>query len=99
MSRMTSVRSRPLPGSKIWRLLPPALVVLGLLVLVAGTFLPWLASGEVLRNSYQSMALAARLTPLGDGATGVVLAAWPAVGGISAACLVLYLVGLRRTAA
>jgi hypothetical protein len=72
---------------------------LGALVLVIGTFLPWLSSGAALRNSYQAMAVARRLTPLGDGATGAALSAWPAVGGITAACLVLYAVGLRRSAA
>jgi hypothetical protein len=72
---------------------------LGALVLVTGTFLPWLSSGTALRNSYQAMAVARRLTPLGDGATGVALSAWPAVGGITAGCLVLYAVGLRRSAA
>jgi hypothetical protein len=72
---------------------------LGALLLVAGTFLPWLASGAALRNSYQAMSVARRLTPLGDGATGALLAAWPMFGGITAAILVLYVVGLRRTAA
>jgi hypothetical protein len=72
---------------------------LGVLALVTGTFLPWLASGAALRNSYQAMAVARRLTPLGEGVAGAVLAAWPAFGGITAAILVLYVVGLRRTAA
>jgi len=72
---------------------------LGVLLLVGGTFLPWLASGAALRNSYQAMAVARRLTALGDGAAGTALAAWPAFGGITAACLVLYVLGLRRTAA
>jgi hypothetical protein len=99
MCAMTSARQRPVPTGTIRRRLPLACVVLGLALLVAGTFLPWLASGVALRNSYQSMALAGRLTPLGDGVSGAALAAWPGIGGISAACLVLYLVGLRRTAA
>ena len=72
---------------------------LGVLVLVVGTFLPWLASGAALRNSYQAMAAARRLTPLGDGIAGLALTAWPAVGGVTAAFLMLYVVGLRRTAA
>ena len=73
--------------------------MLGVVLLVAGTFLPWLASGAALRNSYQAMAVARRLTALGDGTVGAALAAWPAFGGITAACLALYVVGLRRTAA
>lgn len=91
---MTSVRSRPAPGA-LGQLTGAA----GAVLLVAGTFLPWLASGAALRNSYQAMAVARRLTPLGDGAVGVVLAGWPALGGITAACLVLYVLGLRRIAA
>jgi hypothetical protein len=80
----------------------PVLGGLGALLLVAGTFLPWLASGTALRNSYQAMAVARRLR-LADGAAGTVLdpvlTAWPACGGITAGLLVLYVVGLRRTAA
>ncbi|HEY3262948.1 MAG TPA: hypothetical protein VGJ95_22210 [Pseudonocardiaceae bacterium] len=87
---MTSVSHRPAG---------PLLGGSGALVLVAGTFLPWLASGAALRNSYQAMAVARRLTPLGDGATGAALLAWPALGGITASLLVLYVLGLRRTAA
>lgn len=81
----------------------PVLGGVGALLLVTGTFLPWLGSGAALRNSYQSMAVARRLTRLGDGPAGIVLgpvlAAWPACGGITAALLVLYVVGWRRTAA
>lgn len=71
----------------------------GAVVQVAGTFLPWLASGAALRNSYQAMAVARRLTPLGDGAVGAALTLWPAFGGITAAGLVLYVLGLRRVSA
>ncbi|HEY0639076.1 MAG TPA: hypothetical protein VGD67_15605 [Pseudonocardiaceae bacterium] len=72
---------------------------IGVIAMLGGTFLPWLASGTALRNSYQAMAVARRLTPLGDGAAGALVAAWPAFGGITAAALVLYVVRLRRLAA
>jgi hypothetical protein len=72
---------------------------LGAVVMVTGSFLPWLGSGAALRNSYQAIAVARRLTPLGAGPADGLLAAWPAFGGITAACLVLYVLGLRRTAA
>lgn len=71
----------------------------GVLAMVTGTFLPWLASGVALRDSYQAMAVARRLTPLGHGVADLALAAWPAVGGISAATVALYLVRFRRAAA
>lgn len=77
----------------------PVVGAVGAVVLVVGTFLPWLGSGAALRNSYQAMAVARRVTPLGDGAVGSALAGWPAIGGITAVGLALWVVGLRRTAA
>lgn len=81
------------------RLAGPVLGAAGAVVLVAGTFLPWLGSGAALRNSYQAMAVARRITPLGDGPVGVALSGWPAIGGIMAAGVALWVVGLRRAAA
>ena len=71
----------------------------GLLLLVAGTFLPWLRSGSVLRNSYQTVRIARRLSALGDGVQGVLTAAWPAVGVVAALGAALYVLGARRIAA
>jgi membrane associated rhomboid family serine protease len=71
----------------------------GLVVLVAGTFLPWLRSGEVVRNSYQTVGIGRRLTLLEDGVLGVLTAAWPAVGIAAALCAALYVIGARRSAA
>ena len=71
----------------------------GLALLVAGTFLPWLQSGSVLRNSYQTIGIARRLTALGEGVLGAVTAAWPAVGIAAALCVALYVLGARRTGA
>lgn len=68
----------------------------GLLVAVAGTFLPWLRSGATLRNSYELVAVARRLTSLGDGPVGVALGGWPAVGVLAAGCTGLYALGWRR---
>jgi hypothetical protein len=63
----------------------------GMLLLVIGTFLPWLDSGSVSRTSYQAAgALRSLVHP--DGLAGVVLAAWPfvsAAGAIAIALLVL----------
>lgn len=78
---------------------PAAVAGAGLVLLVAGTFLPWLRSGSVLRNSYQTVGIARRLTALGEGVQGVLTAAWPAVGIVAALCAAIYVVGARRTAA
>jgi hypothetical protein len=96
---MTSVYHRPALANPRRVRVAEAIGGLGALALVTGSFLPWLASGTALRNSYQAMAVARRLTPLGDGWPGAALQAWPALGGITTACLALYVVRLRRTAA
>ena len=94
---MTSVR-RPAAGSTAGRV-AWAVGGLGLLALVVGTFLPWLRSGSVVRNSYQTVGIARRLTSLGDSVQGVLTAAWPAVGIAAALSAALYVVGARRTSA
>lgn len=70
----------------------------GLAAAIAGTFLPWLQSGEVRRNSYASAGLLQRLLGL-DGALGALLTAWPFLGLFCALVAVGFLAGLRRAAA
>lgn len=70
--------------------------VLGLAVLIVGTFLPWLRSGDVLRNSYQSVGA---IRSLIDGAPNAVLTAWLFVIPVCALCVALYALRLRRTSA
>jgi len=65
---------------------------------VTGTFLPWLRSGDVVRNSYQAVSIARRLTALGEGVLGATTAAWPAMGIAAALCAVIYMFGAHRTA-
>jgi hypothetical protein len=70
----------------------------GLLVLVIGTFLPWLRSGAATRNSYQAGGAVRRLV----GASGFIddlLALWPAIALACALAVALFLVGLRTPAA
>lgn len=67
----------------------------GLVVLVVGTFLPWLRSGTVLRDSFQAVGALRDL--VGVGLAGAVLAAWPAVVPACAVCAALYALRLRRT--
>jgi hypothetical protein len=78
-------------------LLPPVVGAVGLVVLLIGTFLPWLRSGRNGRNSYQAGGTVRRLI----GTTGLVdslLALWPLVGLACAAVVALYLLSLRGLA-
>lgn len=72
--------------------------VAGLLTTVVGTFLPWLRSGEVQRNSYASFGVLRRLIGF-HGAAEVLLHAWPLLGAVAAVVVVLAAFGLLRTAA
>lgn len=66
----------------------------GLLLVVLGSFLPWVVSGSIRRNSYAIAGLAGRLGGFDDGLRGVVLWAWPLVGPICV--LVIVAAFLRR---
>lgn len=80
------------------RALAAALGVIGLVVLVTGTFLPWLRSGRAGRNSYQAGGSLQRL--LGwHGMAEAAVSAWPAVGLLCAAVVAIFAAGLRRSAA
>ncbi len=71
--------------------------VAGLVLVIAGSFLPWLASGPVLRNSYQVTGLAARLAIGGGGPFTVVLQQWPLFGPVFVLPVVLRVLGAWRT--
>ncbi|HKN96310.1 MAG TPA: hypothetical protein VJX10_04260 [Pseudonocardiaceae bacterium] len=71
--------------------------VAGLAILVLGTFLPWLRSGDVLRDSYQSVG-ALRTLVEGTG-FGVLLNAWLMVIPACVVCVALYALRLRRVSA
>lgn len=70
----------------------------GLLTTVLGTFLPWLRSGEVQRNSYASFGVLRRLIGF-HGAAEMLVLGWPLLGAASALIVVLAAVGLQRVAA
>jgi hypothetical protein len=70
----------------------------GLVTVVVGTFLPWLRSGSVTRNSYATDGAMRRLLD-SDGALGSLLAAWPFVSLACAAAIALLLLGLTRSGA
>ncbi|HEX3779091.1 MAG TPA: hypothetical protein VHX38_05460 [Pseudonocardiaceae bacterium] len=75
------------------------LTALGLLVLLAGTFLPWLRSGSVSRDSYQSVSALRGLPSPPTGAENALLYSWLAVIPLCAICIALYALNLRRPSA
>ena len=70
----------------------------GLIITVVGTFLPWLHSGAVRRNSYASFGTLRRLIGF-HGVAELLVRAWPLLGAVTAAVVVVAATGLRRTAA
>ncbi len=88
------------PAGRVDRLALLGFVVggLGLVLVITGTFLPWLASGEVLRNSYQVTGVAARLAIGGDGPVPAVLGWWPLIGPVYFLPVLLALLQWRRVA-
>jgi hypothetical protein len=77
----------------------PWLAFAGLAIVLVGTFLPWLRSGDALRDSYQSVdVLRMQPTPPG-GPVGVLLYAWLAVIPLCSISVALYALRARRTAA
>lgn len=80
------------------RVAGPVLGVCGLVTLTLGTFLPWLRSGTVVRNSYQTDGAIRQLLQPGEPIR-TALAAWPAVSFAGVAVMALYAVSMRRSAA
>jgi hypothetical protein len=70
---------------------------IGLALVVAATFLPWLTSGAVSRNSYEITGLAARLL-FRSGTADVLLRAWTFVGPLCVLPFLLAAFRLWRTA-
>jgi hypothetical protein len=67
-------------------------------VIVVGTFLPWLKSGSAQRNSYQAGGAMRRLLDV-HGLSGAGLTAWPFVGLACASVVVVFAAGLPRAGA
>jgi hypothetical protein len=67
----------------------------GLVLLVVGTFLPWLWSGRVARNSYAAGGAARRLLGVG-GWLDTALRAWSFIGVLAAVAIALVLLGRSR---
>lgn len=75
-----------------------AVLGLGAVIMLSGTFAPWLRSGQVSRDSYRTAGLLQRLLDIG-GAAGAALDALPLLGLLCAACAVTFAAGWRRTTA
>lgn len=70
----------------------------GLAVVVTGSFLPWLQSGEVRRNSYASFGELRRLIGF-HGPAEAATRTWPLLGICAALVVIAALAGLVRTSA
>jgi MYXO-CTERM domain-containing protein len=75
------------------------LTALGLVTVAVGTFLPWVRSGSVLRDSYQSIAVIRTIKVVDGSPLSLVLDAWTLLIPTITVCVVLYALGLRRSAA
>lgn len=75
------------------------LTAVGLLTVAVGTFLPWVRSGSVLRDSYESISVIRTINVLDGSPLALVVDAWTLLIPVSTLCVVAYAVGLRRSAA
>ena len=75
-----------------------ALGTAGLITTLVGTFLPWLQSGGVRRNSYTSFGVLRRLIGF-HGAAEATIRIWPLLGVACAIVVLVALAGLWRSAA
>jgi hypothetical protein len=71
---------------------------LGLLSVVLGTFLPWLVSGGVARNSYAIVGIVGRLGLAGTGFGATALSLWPFLGPVAMLPLIAAIIRWWRTA-
>ncbi|APU14357.1 hypothetical protein UA75_11570 [Actinoalloteichus sp. GBA129-24] len=87
-----------IPGVQDWpRRSAPIITATGVTIAVIGTFLPWLRSGSVYRDSHQTVGVLRRLLeppPILD----TILGAWPLLIPLAAICVLLHLIRLRVTA-
>lgn len=75
------------------------LAAAGLALLAASTFLPWVVSGTVLRDSYQSISAIRAVKAVEGNPLELVLDAWTMIIPAVTVCVVGHALGFRRTAA
>jgi hypothetical protein len=76
-----------------------AAAAVGLATVAAGTFLPWVRSGDVLRDSYQAIAVVRAVRVLDGSPLALLLGAWTLLIPAMTLCFVAYALGFRRSAA
>ena len=93
-----------MPATSGWRLrsnrsVGVVLAAAGLALTVAGMFLPWVASGGVLRNSYAIVGIVQRIGIVRSSAGSLALSLWPFVGPATMLAWIAGILRLWRTAA
>src|SRR5262245_55306687 len=76
-----------------------ALGGIGLVLVAIGSFLPWVRSGAVLRNSYQSISVIRTIGVIRDSPLNLVIDAWTMIVPVITLCVAAYAFGFRRSAA
>jgi hypothetical protein len=71
----------------------------GLALVATGTFLPWVVSGSVMRDSYQSISVLRTIRAVEGNPLAVVLDAWTMIVPMITVCVAGYAFGFRRVAA
>jgi|SRR6266545_577711 len=72
---------------------------IGLIMVAVGTFLPWLKSGAVLRDSYESISAIRTIGIIRDSPLNLVIDAWTMIVPVITLCVAAYAFGFRRSAA
>lgn len=90
---------RPAAPSATNPVVGAVLSLVGLLVVVAGTFLPWLTSGGIERNSYAVLGIVRRLRFIDGGPTATAISLWPLLGSVAMLPVVAGILRWWRTAA
>ena len=72
---------------------------MGLVLAIVGTFLPWVVSGGVERNSYAIVGIVRRLGLLGDGFGDTALSWWPMLGPLAVVPVIAGILRWWRSAA
>lgn len=86
--RLTADPPAPSPGAPDRRRVLTACCLVagsGLLLVVAGSFLPWVVSGNVTRSSYAIVGVVDRLGFADDGPVAILVTGWPFVGALCVA--------------
>jgi hypothetical protein len=76
-----------------------AVTAVGLLTVAVGTFLPWVRSGAVLRDSYESISVIRTVKVLDGSPLALVIDAWTLLIPAMTLALVTYATGFRRSGA